>query len=52
MTLKLKSLKTLECKKCGHKWVPRRLQIKMCPRCKSIKWQKGKNVKKELLRLS
>ena len=23
---------------CGHEWMPRKLPVKRCPRCKSEKW--------------
>jgi hypothetical protein len=28
----------LECKRCGHRWVPRQAIVKMCARCKSLLW--------------
>jgi predicted Zn-ribbon and HTH transcriptional regulator len=44
------ALKALECRKCGHSWIPREGELpKVCPRCKSYAWndeQKGKEEKK------
>ena len=28
----------LACKRCGHDWVPRQADVRMCPRCKSVRW--------------
>jgi len=28
----------LECKRCGHKWTPRKMEIRQCPSCKSAYW--------------
>jgi len=30
----------LECQKCGHKWVPRKQDPAMCPKCKTYNWRK------------
>lgn len=35
-------LPTLTCKRCVHTWVPRQAVIKLCPRCKSLLWNKAK----------
>ncbi|MCK9356285.1 MAG: hypothetical protein M0R22_03925 [Dehalococcoidia bacterium] len=36
-------LPTLECLRCGHKWVPRKTEPpKTCPRCNSPYWDKVK----------
>jgi len=35
-----------ECKRCGYKWTPRVPDVKMCPKCKSLKWQEDKPKKK------
>lgn len=32
----------LECKKCGYKWIPRKKEIRQCPKCKSVWWDKDK----------
>lgn len=28
----------LECKRCRHKWVPRGRDVRICPSCKSVRW--------------
>ncbi len=42
MTMKKeKGFKFCECRKCGHVWVPRKLEVpKICPnpKCHSAKW--------------
>jgi len=43
--MKIKITK-LECKRCGHKWVPKKEEIRICPKCKSPYWDKEKNAKK------
>jgi len=35
----------LDCKRCGHKWLPRQKEIRICPKCKSPYWDKEKKVK-------
>lgn len=38
--MKKLTLPTLKCKRCGHKWAPRRPELpKYCPNCKSPRWQ-------------
>ena len=34
------NLSKLKCVKCGHSWVPRMFNPKMCPACKSRTWRK------------
>ena len=38
-------LKQLTCKRCGKKWVPRKTDIRQCPKCKSAFWDVKKNNK-------
>jgi len=33
-------LNQLVCKQCGHKWIPRASDIRMCPKCKSVYWDR------------
>lgn len=28
----------LVCKRCGHRWIPRKDEIRICPKCKSAYW--------------
>jgi Zn finger protein HypA/HybF involved in hydrogenase expression len=41
-------LTTLECKRCGHKWNPRKQDIKVCPnpKCHSPYW----NIERKITR--
>lgn len=32
------SLPKLTCRRCGHSWVPRREDVRMCPKCGSVRW--------------
>jgi predicted Zn-ribbon and HTH transcriptional regulator len=34
----LTDFKTYECKRCGHKWIPRVESPVACPKCHSAKW--------------
>jgi len=29
-------IKPIECKRCGHRWVPRKTEVRQCPQCKSV----------------
>ena len=33
-------VKAVRCKRCGHKWIPRKADVHMCPRpgCRSVLW--------------
>jgi len=31
-------IKKLKCERCGHKWVARREDILVCPKCRSPYW--------------
>ncbi len=35
--MKLK-LKMLGCQRCGHRWIPRKAEVRQCPRCKTAYW--------------
>ena len=30
--------KPIKCKRCGHEWVPRQVDVRICPKCKSALW--------------
>ena len=32
----------LECLRCGHTWVPRQADVRLCPKCKSPFWDTPK----------
>ena len=33
----------LDCKRCGHIWTPRVALVRICPRCKSLRWQTARD---------
>jgi len=35
----------LECKRCGYKWVPRKPEVIICPKCHSPYWDREKKKK-------
>ncbi len=35
-------LPKLECKRCHHVWVPRKVEVRMCPSCKTPWFDKAK----------
>ena len=39
--MKIKLTK-LNCKKCGHEWIPKIKEVRQCPNCKSAWWDKEK----------
>lgn len=34
------NLQYTECLRCGHRWLPRRKEVRICPKCKSAYWDK------------
>lgn len=32
----------LKCKRCGYKWLPRKIDIRQCPSCRSTYWNDKK----------
>lgn len=32
--------KIIECLRCGHKWTPRKPEVRICPKCKSAYWDR------------
>ena len=32
----------LECKRCKHSWIPKKEEVRQCPKCKSAYWDKEK----------
>jgi len=43
-----REIKILHCKRCGWKWVPRKKQVVLCPKCKSGYWDRERRQKKNL----
>ena len=35
-------LTELTCARCGHRWVPRAKEVRICPKCKSAWWDTPK----------
>jgi len=35
----------LDCKRCGHKWIPKKKEVRICPKCKSPYWDKERQKK-------
>jgi len=33
-------IKRLLCLRCGHTWAPRTSDVRICPKCKSVNWDK------------
>jgi Zn finger protein HypA/HybF involved in hydrogenase expression len=32
----------LQCERCGHQWIPKKEEVRQCPKCKSAYWDKPK----------
>lgn len=39
-------LVTLKCERCGHKWHPVKSDVRICPKCKSARWDQKKELKR------
>jgi len=37
--MKVKLSPELKCIKCKHKWIPRKRDVRQCPRCKTSYWE-------------
>ena len=35
----------LECTRCGHKWIPRKSDVRLCAKCKTPYWETPKTSK-------
>lgn len=46
MAEKIKNIiiQTVQCLRCGHTWIPRKRDIKVCPKCKSPYWNEPKQL--------
>jgi hypothetical protein len=44
-----KALQKIDCLRCGHRWIPRKRDVRKCPNCKTALFdvpKKNKNEKK------
>lgn len=42
------TVRQLDCKRCGHRWIPNRpVKPKVCPKCKNPNWNKIKKLKQQ-----
>jgi predicted Zn-ribbon and HTH transcriptional regulator len=32
----------LTCKRCGHEWMPRMKDVRICPKCKTARWDQAR----------
>jgi Zn finger protein HypA/HybF involved in hydrogenase expression len=37
----------VKCLRCAHEWIPRKLPVLQCPRCKSVHWNVPKGKKRK-----
>ena len=47
--MKIILLQKLSCKRCGHQWIPRQPEIRICPKCKTSWFDVSKKVKRKPL---
>jgi Zn finger protein HypA/HybF involved in hydrogenase expression len=40
-------IQKIKCKRCGHEWQPRHEDVRQCPNCQSIYWDKEKKKENE-----
>jgi len=36
----------IKCKRCGHQWIPKLLDVRECPKCQSNRWDEEPNKKR------
>jgi len=41
--MKVKISEKLKCKRCNHQWIPRKEEVIVCPRCKSLSWYRERD---------
>lgn len=41
----------LACRRCGHEWIPRSQDVRICPKCKSARWDQSRGPGTSLLEL-
>jgi len=44
--MKIRLPEKLKCLRCGHTWIPRQEDVRICPRCKSALWDKPREEKR------
>ena len=44
--MKVEIIKQLKCSRCNHGWNPRKMEVRVCPRCHSPYWDKERRGKK------
>ena len=37
-------LTNLKCLRCNHKWIPKKTEVRICPKCKSPYWDKPRTL--------
>ena len=42
MSMAIVRIPMLTCLRCGHRWVPRIPDVRLCARCKSARWDQPK----------
>jgi len=42
--VKVRSVR-MECKRCGHRWIPRGDEVRICAKCKSPYWDQARKEK-------
>jgi len=40
-------LSKLKCERCGYEWIPRKTEIRICPKCKSPYWDRPRKQQKK-----
>ena len=38
-------LNKIKCQRCNYQWIPRKEDIRQCPKCKSAYWETPKEIK-------
>jgi len=38
-------IKKLTCLRCNHSWIPRVVDVRICPKCKSPYWDQKREIK-------
>ncbi len=38
-------LNKIKCQRCGYEWLPRKTEVRQCPKCKTAYWEIPKEIK-------